>query len=106
MTTKFTKREKTRLVKNINKAPPKLHEQLLLTIYRHEKEKNINISCSSNSTKTLIDFTKLDDELINKLQSLYNTYKSNEEYMKVTDIQYAQSKDDMNIVLSRSPPNS
>lgn len=106
MTTKFTKREKTRLVKNINKAEPKLHEQLLLTIYRYEKEKNINISCSSNSTKTLIDFTKLDDELINRLESLYNTYKSNEEYMKVTDIQYAQSKDDMNIVLSRSPPNS
>lgn len=101
MAKKYTKREKTILVKNINNAPTKLHEQLLLTIYKYEKDNNVSISCSSNYSKTLIDFSKLNNELIEKLESLYNTYKSNEEYLKETDIQYAQSKDDMNVVLSK-----
>jgi hypothetical protein len=97
---KYTKRQKEKIVKDINKDKSTLHEQILITIYNYEKEKSIIIPCSSNNSKTLIDFGKFDNELIFRLENLYTTFKSNEQYLKQTDIQYAQSKDNMNIVLS------
>lgn len=100
---KYTKRDKIKLVKDINKCNSDLHEQLFRTIINYENDNNIKIPYSSNTSKTLIDFSKLDDELIRQLDNLYKTYLSNLQYLKDTDTQYNQAKDDVNIVLSRSP---
>lgn len=100
MSKKYTKRDKIKLVRDINKCDSELHEQLFKIIINYENSTGTKVLYSSNTTKTLIDFSKLDNELIIQLDNLYTTYLSNLEYLKETDTQYNQAKDDVNIVLS------
>lgn len=105
-TKKYTKRDKIKLVKEINRCEPALHEQLFRTIINYENNSGNKIAYDSNTTKTLIDFSKLNNNLIGQIENLYNTYISNLQYLKDTDTQYNQAKDDVNIVLSKSPPTA
>ena len=102
MEKKYTKRDKIKLVKDINKCDKNLHEQIMRIIFIYENDNKINIPYDSNINKTMIDFSKLDDKLINQIENIYETYLSNLNYLKDTNSQYKQVKNDFNIVLQNN----